>query len=76
GRNAIRLPGFWNLDLGLAKNFNVSERYRFQIRADLLNSFNHTNFSSVDSNIRSANFGKFTGTRGARIVQFNARLTF
>ena len=76
GRNALRLPGFWNLDLGLAKNFHISERYRLQIRGDLLNAFNHTNFSGLDSNIRSANFGKFTGTRGARVVQFNARLTF
>ena len=76
GRSALRLPGFWNVDLGLAKNMNFSERYRFQIRADLLNSFNHTNFSAVDSNIRSANFGKFTGTRGARVIQLNARFTF
>ena len=76
GRNAIRLPGYSNLDLGLAKNFNFSERYRFQIRADLLNAFNHTNFNNVDSNIRSANFGKFTSTRGARVVQFNGRFTF
>ena len=76
GRNALRLPGFWNLDLGLAKNFHISERYRLQIRGDLLNAFNHTNFSGLDSNIRSANFGKFTGARGARIVPFNARLTF
>jgi hypothetical protein len=76
GRNALRLPGFWNFDLGLAKNFNFGERYRFQIRGDLLNAFNHTNFSGVDSNIRSANFGKFTSTRGARVVQFNARFSF
>lgn len=32
GRNALRLPGAWNLDLGIAKNFHISERYRFQIR--------------------------------------------
>ena len=76
GRNALRLPGFWNLDLGIAKNFHFTERYRFQIRGDMLNALNHTNFSGLDSNIRSANFGKFTGTRGARVVQFNARLTF
>jgi len=76
GRNALRLPGAWNVDLGLAKNLNFSERYRFQIRADLLNALNHTNFSGVDSNIRSANFGKFTATRGARVIQLNARFTF
>ena len=64
------------MDLGLAKNLKFTERYRLQIRADLLNSLNHTNFSAVDSNIRSANFGKFTGTRGARVIQLNARFTF
>lgn len=76
GRNAMRLPGFWNVDLGLAKNFAFTERFRFQLRGDLLNAFNHTAFNSVDSNIRSANFGKFTGTRGARVIQLNARFTF
>lgn len=76
GRNTLRLPGFWNVDLGLAKNFNFNERFRFQLRSDLLNALNHTNFSGVESGIRSANFGKFTGTRGARVVQLNARLTF
>jgi len=74
--NALRLPGAWNVDLGLARNLNFSERYRFQIHADLLNALNHTNFSGVDSNIRSANFGKFTATRGARVIQLNARFTF
>jgi len=76
GRNALRLPGFYNVDLGFAKNFNFTERFRFQLRGDLLNAFNHTNFSGLDANIRSANFGKFTGTRGARVIQLNARLTF
>lgn len=76
GRNSLRLPGFYNIDLGMAKNFHFSERLRFQLRGDLLNATNHTNFSGIDSNIRSANFGKFTGTRGARVIQLNGRLTF
>jgi hypothetical protein len=76
GRNAMRLPGFWNVDFGMAKNFAFTERMRLQIRGDFLNAFNHTVFSSLDTNIRSANFGKFTGTRGARVIQLNARFTF
>jgi hypothetical protein len=76
GRNALRLPGFWNVDLGLAKNLAFTERLRLQLRGDLLNAFNHTAFSGVDGNIRSANFGKFTATRGARVIQLNARFTF
>src|SRR5574340_172896 len=76
GRNALRAPGFWNLDMSLSKNLQFSERYRLQIRCDMLNAFNHTSFSGISGGIESANFGNFTSTRGARLVQFNARLTF
>lgn len=76
GRNALRAPGFWNLDLGLAKNLNFTERYKLQIRGDLFNSLNHTNFSGISTGIEAGNFGRFTSTRGARVVQLNARLTF
>lgn len=76
GRNALRLPGFWNLDLALAKNLEFTERYRLQLRCDMFNSLNHTNFSSITTGIDSGSFGRFTATRGARTVQFNARLSF
>ncbi len=76
GRNSLRAPGFWNLDLGLAKNLRFTERYRLQIRCDLFNSLNHTNFSGISTGIDAANFGRLTSTRGTRLVQFNARLTF
>lgn len=76
GRNALRLPGYWNVDLALSKNLQFTERYRLQIRADLFNALNHTNFSAVSSAIENGNFGRFTSTRGARMVQFNARFTF
>ena len=76
GRNAIRLPGFWNLDLTLAKNLVFTERVRMQLRADMFNAFNHTNFSTVNTTITSGNFGRFTATRGARVIQLNMRLSF
>lgn len=76
GRNALRLPGWWNLDLAIAKNLNFTERYRLQVRCDLFNSLNHTNFSGLTTGIEAGTFGRFTSTRGARTVQFNARLSF
>lgn len=76
GRNALRAPGFWNLDLALSKNLQFSERWRLQIRGDLFNSLNHTNFSGVSTEITAGNFGRFTSTRGPRLMQLNARLTF
>ena len=76
GRNALRGPGFWNIDLALSKTLAISERIRLQIRTDMINAFNHTNFVGISTNINATNFGAFTSTRGARLVQFNARLTF
>lgn len=76
GRNAIRAPGFWNIDLALSKNFRFRERYGLQIRCDMLNAFNHTNFAGISTGIEAANFGRFTSTRGARLVQINGRFTF
>ena len=76
GRNALRGPGFWNIDLSLAKSLQFTERIAFQIRADMFNAFNHTSFSGINTTITSGTFGAFTSTRGARVVQLNARLTF
>ena len=46
GRNVFTGPGFWNLDLGLTKNFNLTERMRMQLRAEAFNALNHPNFDT------------------------------
>jgi hypothetical protein len=76
GRNALRLPGVQNIDLSLSKRLAFTERVALQIRAEMFNGFNHTNFAGINSNITQADFGKFTSTRGARTMQLNARLVF
>ena len=43
GRNTFRRPGFWNLDAGVYKNFELTERYGLQFRAEFYNLFNHAN---------------------------------
>jgi hypothetical protein len=75
GRNAIRLPGLWNVNLALSKNLKITERYALQIRADLFNAFNHTNLAGLSGNINAANYGYFTSAI-AREVQLNARFIF
>lgn len=76
GNGAVRLPGVWNLDFSAGKNFALTESVRLQIRGDMFNVFNHTNFSTVTTNINSVNFGRFTNTLSARVIQLNARLSF
>ncbi len=76
GNGAVMGPGLWNLDFSLGKSFRFREHYLVQFRADFFNSLNHTNFTSVDTNILSARFGRLTGTSGARQIQFHMRFTF
>jgi hypothetical protein len=44
-RNSFRGPGFFNADLGLAKNFPITaEKVNLKFRADAFNALNHPNF--------------------------------
>jgi hypothetical protein len=43
GRNVIRGPGFQNWDVSIFKNFPLNERYRFEVRAEFFNVWNHVN---------------------------------
>jgi hypothetical protein len=76
GRNALRSPGLVNIDLSIAKNFTIRERFRFQIRADAFNAANHTNPLAPVADVRNANFGRIQSVADARRMQLNARFTF
>jgi outer membrane receptor protein involved in Fe transport len=73
GRNALRGFPFFQTDLTLRRQFDLSERVNLQFRADFFNIFNHPNFakpcdliSSCGSDFgRSQNmFGRGLGTGG------------
>ena len=76
GNGAIYGPGAVNLDASIRKSFPIFERYKLEFRTDLVNSLNHTNFTTVDTNPQSATFGMFTNTAGARRIQFGLRFNF
>ena len=78
GNHALRGPGRWNMDFSLAKNIPLPlrEGTSLQIRGDFLNGLNHTNYTSVRTNIESGSFGRITNTAGARVVQLNAKITW
>ncbi len=40
GKNALRGPGFWNLDLSISKDFKFYERYGLKFRVDMFNATN------------------------------------
>lgn len=75
GRNAIVTPGFWNLDASLAKNLNVTERFKLRLSAQTFNTLNHTNLGGLVTLINASSFGRLT-TATPRTMQIGARLTF
>ncbi|HVJ05487.1 MAG TPA: TonB-dependent receptor [Candidatus Saccharimonadales bacterium] len=43
-RNAFKGPGWYNINLSIAKNFPVTERVKLQFRSEFYNLFNHSNY--------------------------------
>jgi len=46
GRNTLRKDGVSNLDISLSKRFSHGERMNSQLRLELFNALNHTNFGA------------------------------
>ncbi|HLE61660.1 MAG TPA: TonB-dependent receptor [Pyrinomonadaceae bacterium] len=79
GRNNLRGPGFFETDMSIFRTFSVSERVKFQLRAEALNATNHANFANPQADINNADFGFITATTGpsqSRQWRFGARLSF
>ncbi|MEK7856826.1 MAG: adenylyl cyclase, partial [Acidobacteriota bacterium] len=76
-RNNINGPGTRRVDFTLSKNFRFSERYGLQLRAEVFNIFNTTNYRGfVSTNITSLSFGVIGSTRDPRNMQFGAKFNF
>jgi hypothetical protein len=75
-RGTVQGPGFNRLDLGVHRNFKITERMSFQFRAEAFNAINHVNVNSIGTSSSSSTFGEVTGYRDMRIMQFAGRFTF
>ncbi|MBV9760717.1 MAG: TonB-dependent receptor [Acidobacteriaceae bacterium] len=62
GRNAFRGPGYTDIDTSLFKNFNLTERLKFQFGASAFNVMNHPNFQNPNANISEGGLGTITAT--------------
>ena len=58
GRNSLRGFSASQVDFSLRRQFQFSERYKLQLRADFFNAFNHPNFGDPDSQLESPTFGQ------------------
>jgi hypothetical protein len=85
-KDAIRGPGVNNWDLSLFKNMKWGRdaARRIQLRGELYNAFNHTQFDGVDTAARfdaqgrqaNRRFGQYTSARDGRRVQLGLKFYF
>ncbi|MBI3662320.1 MAG: carboxypeptidase regulatory-like domain-containing protein [Acidobacteria bacterium] len=77
GRNSVYGPGMQTLDLALAREFVVSEKTKFQLRAELFNALNHTNLGTPNRFVNTPQFGTITeAATPGREIQLSARVSF
>lgn len=69
-------PAYDILDIAFRKSFRISRHVRLSFQADLFNALNHTNFTTVSTNLANADLGRLTATPPPRNVQLGVRLSF
>jgi len=74
GRNTVRGPNFWQIDLAASKMFPVAGPVKFEFRIEAFNLFNHTNFRAPNGNRSAGAFGTITSTYDPRQLQLAFKL--
>ena len=86
-RNPLRGPGRNNWDIALMRNFHLgSERYNLQFRLETFNTFNHPQWSGINTfcsdqspdggSCAGSGFGEVTSAYQSRIVQLGLKFAF
>lgn len=69
-------PGINNTDLSVMRNFSVTERFRLQARGAFYNALNHPQYNAPGNTLNTAQFGRISSGRDARIAEVALRIFF
>jgi hypothetical protein len=75
-RNSVIGPGLANLDLVVAKSWQVGGSRRLELRWEVFNVLNRTNFDLPNRIFGTPNFGRIFSAKNPREMQFGAKLGF
>ena len=80
-QNSLDAPGRRSIDASIFRDFQITERVKFQIRGESTNVFNLTNLPAPVSNLSATNFGQIIagisgGSFGNRVIQVGGRTLF
>lgn len=63
GTNVLSTPGLINVDMGVFRRIQITEKFNVQFRAEAFNISNTPHFGNPNSDIASANFGLIGSTQ-------------
>lgn len=75
-RSVLRGAPILTTDATLEKSFFLTEKWKFDLRAEAYNLLNHTNFNIPGFTLGASGFGTVSTARASRTVQLAARLSF
>lgn len=75
-RSVFRGAPLVTTDVTLEKNFQLTERWRFDVRGELYNVLNHAIFNVPGFTFGAADFGVVSSARSPRTAQLAMRLSF
>jgi len=89
GRNIFRGPNFTNWDMSISKMWKLTERVKLQLRGEMFNVLNHTNFAGLNTDLSVTNTvgtavytpdigaaNPVIGSGGSRHIQLAAKFTW
>jgi hypothetical protein len=76
GRNAVRGPGYADLDVSLVRTVPLSSGVRLELRIESFNVTNNTNLGLPVADLNSPTFGQILSAGPPRLMQFAAKLVF
>jgi hypothetical protein len=84
GRNNLRRPGFYNVNLSVFRRFRVTEKLQAEFRAEAFNALNHANLDLLfitnsytnNTTVTGGGFGKIAHASDPRLMQLALKLKF
>ena len=76
GVGIVRGPGLIQVDLSLIREFTISQKMRTEVRAEVFNVIDRTNFGNPGTVFGSSTFGVINSASPGRQVQLGLRMTF